>query len=123
MSQERHTVELADGRRVKFTIAPRSGEPHYFVYFRGLDGRRLERSTNEASRKRAVEAAVQIVKEEYNPRPAGEGVTWDDAAAAMVRAMKACYEKGMGSSRAIPPPRRRVATRSARRPRTPRGGV
>jgi integrase len=89
MSKERHTVELADGRRVKFTVAHRSGEPHYFVYFRGLNGRRLERSTKEDSRKRAVEAAVQIIKEEYNPRPSGEGVTWDEATAAMVRAMKA----------------------------------
>ncbi len=89
MNKERHTVELADGRRVKFAIAPRSDEPHYFVYFRGLDGRRLERSTKEESRKRALEAAIQIVKEEYSPRPAGEGATWDEAAAAMVRAMKA----------------------------------
>src|SRR5262249_4926400 len=89
MNKERHTVELADGRRGQFTIAPRSGEPHHFVDLPGLDGQRVERSTKEESRKRAVGAAVQIVKEEYNPRPAGEGVTWDEAAAAMVRAMKA----------------------------------
>lgn len=68
----------------------RDTEPFYFVVFRGRDGRRLERSTQEASQKRAEATAVQLIKEEFFPAsPPVEKCTWEDAIAIMVREMKA----------------------------------
>ncbi len=87
--KERHTLELADGRLVKYRVDSRPGEPFYFVYFRGPDGRRLERSAGEGSRKRALEEAVRIIKEEYCSQPQHQSPTWDDAIAILVRKMKA----------------------------------
>lgn len=87
--KDRHRVELADGRTVRFAIAPRTGEPCYFVYFRGQDGRRIERSTRETSQKRAIDAAIQIVKEEYAPRASTSNPTWEEAEAALAKAMQA----------------------------------
>ena len=87
--KERHTLELSDGRRVKYRVEVRPGEPNYFVYFRGPNGRTLERSTEEGSRKRAVEAAVQVIKDEYSPERHQKCPTWEDAIAILIRKMKA----------------------------------
>lgn len=87
--KERHTLELADGRRVRYRIDARPGESSYFVYFRGPDGRRLERSTGETSRKRALEESARIIKEEYCPQIQPLSPTWDDAIAILTRKMKA----------------------------------
>ncbi len=81
-----HVVELAEGRRVRFTIKPRPNEPNYFVVFRGLDGRRVERSTKESSRKRAEEEAVKIIRQAYSARPI-ECPPWEEAVSAMRKAM------------------------------------
>ncbi len=86
---ERHTLELSDGRLVKYRVEIRPGEPFYFAYFRGANGKRREKSTGEGSRKRAVEAAVQIIKDEYNPERQQKSPTWEDSIAILARKMKA----------------------------------
>ena len=87
--KERHTLEFSDGRRVKYRVEARPGEPHYFVYFRGPSGKSLERSTEEGSKKRAVEAAVQIIKDEYSPERQQKCPTWEEAIAILTRKMTA----------------------------------
>ncbi len=85
----RFVVELSGGKRVPFSLKARTGEPFYFVVFRGPDGRRLEKSTKESSQKRAETSALQVIKEEYAPKPLFDILTWDDAIASMTREMKA----------------------------------
>lgn len=89
MSQEKKSVQLSDGRFVKYRVTARPSEPFYFVYFRGVDGKRLEKSTGQSSRKRADDRAIQIIQEEFAPRPVGSNVTWDEAVVALTKAMLA----------------------------------
>jgi integrase len=86
---KRQSVQLADGRTIQFSLKQRAGEPCYFVCFRGKDGRRLERSTKQASQKRASDSAIAIIKEEYTAAPVLASLTWEEAEAALVRAMRA----------------------------------
>lgn len=58
---------LADGRRVKYSLKRRDRDPFYLVVFRGPDGKRKERSTQEANQKRARDAAAAIIRDEYTP--------------------------------------------------------
>ena len=51
---------VCHGRMVGFNVKVRKNEPTYFVYFRSMDGRRLERDTNQTGMLRAVEAARAI---------------------------------------------------------------
>ena len=46
-----------------FSVKERTGDPFLFVCFRAPDGRRLERSTKETNRKRAVDAALAAMPE------------------------------------------------------------
>lgn len=87
-SRTQHIVELADGRRVPFSVKARANEPFYFVVFRGLNGSRLERSTKEQSRKRAMEVAPAMIREEFQLR-AVECPCWDAVAVALKEAMVA----------------------------------
>ena len=82
---KRQSVQLADGRTVQFSLKQRAGEPFYFVCFRGKDGRRLEKSTKQASQKRASDSAIAIIKEEYTTKPVLVSLTWDEAEAALAR--------------------------------------
>ncbi len=84
-----HICILADGRRVPFSVNPRPDDPYYFVYFRGPDGRRLEKSTKEGSQKRALDAAYEVIKGVYQPKPLVYRVTWDDAIADLKRHLEA----------------------------------
>ena len=86
---KRQSVQLADGRTIQFSLKQRAGEPSYFVCFRGKDGRRLERSTKQASQKRASDSAIAIIKEEYTAIPVLASLTWEEAEASLVRAMQA----------------------------------
>ena len=83
------TFTLLDGRRVRYAIKKRSGEPNYFVVFRSMDGCRMERSTKENSQKRAHEAACQIIQEELSPKVQTSNVTWDETVEKMLVLMKA----------------------------------
>jgi len=84
-----HDVELADGRRVRFIIKTRPGDPYYFVFFTAPDGRRLERSTRQPNQKRAELEAAKIIREVFAPRQQPASLTWDEAKPVLVRAMKA----------------------------------
>src|SRR5689334_18868829 len=86
--QSPHVCLTTGGRRVPFSVKSRPGDPFYFVCFRSPDGRRLERSTKETSRKRAVDAAPALIKDEYEPQAVAPTVTWDEAVAAVDRRMR-----------------------------------
>ena len=84
---------LSDGRRVRFSIKSRPGDPFYFVCFRSPQQQRLERSTKETSQKRAVEAAESLIRQEYEPRAVVPAVTWDEAEVALEERMRANNNK------------------------------
>ncbi|MDY3555049.1 hypothetical protein R5W24_004183 [Gemmata sp. JC717] len=88
-----HVCVLSDSRRVPFSIKERTGDPFLFACFRSPDGRRLERSTKETNRKRAVDAAPALIKEEYEPQVVAPSVKWDEAVAAVERRMRECNTK------------------------------
>lgn len=85
----REVCVLEDGRRVRYTLKKRSRDPFYLVVFNGTDGRAKERSTGERGRKRALDAALAIIREEYRPVVAVPNPTWDEAIGRMVEQMRA----------------------------------
>src|SRR5215472_13141817 len=85
--QSPHICILADGRRVPFSLKSRPGEPFYLVCFRSPHGQRLERSTKEASLKRAVDAAQAIIQQEYEPNVRPAFVEWDEAVELLRKAL------------------------------------
>jgi integrase len=73
---------VCHGCFVGFSVKFRKSLPTYFVYFRGKDGRRLERDTNKTGMLKAIEAARAIIEKEYAPAPVDPAkVAWDDAVA------------------------------------------
>ena len=79
---------LADGRRVRFFLKRRPRDTCFLACFRGPDELRKERSTKEKSRKRANDAAVEVIKAEYAPKMAEmPNPTWDEAIDAMKKQM------------------------------------
>lgn len=86
-----YNVRIADGRFVDYSLKRRSGDPYYFVTFRGLDGRRLERSTGQGRKKKnkAMDVAISIIQETYSPKTVVAKIAWDEAIAAMTREMRA----------------------------------
>ena len=80
---------LADGRRIKYSLKRRpERDPYYLVVFRGTDGSRKERSTQERSEKRARDAAAAIVRDEYAIRKAHvESIPWEKVISTMIRHM------------------------------------
>jgi hypothetical protein len=84
-----HVCILPDNRRVTFRVSLRDGQPSYLVFFRGPDGRRLEKTTNERSQKRAIDAAQQVILQEHQPKSLVKVVSWDDTFTALVKAMRA----------------------------------
>lgn len=117
----------ADGRRVRFSLNRRERDPCLLVCFRGPDGKRKERSTGESNQKRARDAAVAIVRDEYAPRARSASVSWDRALDELVRHMKGQnlrprtvedYELALGNLRAAFPQARgpsEITTEMARR--------
>jgi integrase len=71
-----HSVTI-ERQNVGYSLTRRANEKTYFVYFRGRDGRRLERDTNQTSMQRATTAAHAIIAEEYGEAPP-ETVGWDE---------------------------------------------
>lgn len=80
---------LVDGRRVSYSLKRRGRDPFYLACFRGPDGGRKERSTHEPNEKRARDAAVSIIRDEFAPQTPLVSISWDKAVAEMIRAMKA----------------------------------
>lgn len=71
---------LDDGRRVVFSLKKRARDSCYQVSFRGPDGRRKERSTKEeTNQKRAFDAAVALIRDDYSPKRFKPTITWDEA--------------------------------------------
>lgn len=60
---------VAHGRHVGFSLKHRGNDPCYYAYFRGLDGRRLERDTQQTAFERARKAAHAIIEKEFAPVP------------------------------------------------------
>lgn len=79
---------LPDGRRVGYSLKRRGRDPFYLAVFRGPDGRPRERSTKEPNQKRARDATIALIIDEYTPRTTIRSVTWDEADAVMVQHMK-----------------------------------
>src|SRR4051794_22989564 len=71
----------------------RGDEPFYFICFRDPGRKRLERSSKEPNRKRAEEAAAQVIKDVYEPQAPKKSVTWEAAIAGLEAAMKAANLK------------------------------
>jgi integrase len=64
---------------VGFSVKQFGNEPTYYVCFRSRDGRRLKRDTNQVRVEKAIEAARDIIEEEFAPAPAQpDKVTWDE---------------------------------------------
>src|SRR5437899_9355614 len=71
---------VCHGQVIGFSVKKRANDPTYFVYFRSLDGRRLERDTNQTAMLRAVDAARALIEKEYAPAPApADKATWEEA--------------------------------------------
>jgi site-specific recombinase XerD len=70
-------------------LKKRPRDSHYLAYFRGSDHRRKEKSTKEANKRRATDAAITLINEEYAPKPIKPNPSWDEAVKMMVRYMKA----------------------------------
>lgn len=79
---------LADGRRVKYSLKRRGRDPFYLVCFRGSDGGRKERSTQESNKRRAADSAVAVIRSDYEPRSALSDIAWDEAIEKMVEHME-----------------------------------
>ncbi len=73
---------LRQGELIGFSVKKRSGEPHYFAYFRDRLGKRLERDTGQTGQIKAVESARAIIDKEYAIfDPTQEEPNWDDVIA------------------------------------------
>jgi integrase len=71
---------VSHGRHVGYNLKKRGNDPCYFLYFRGLDGRRLERDTQQTAIQKAHTAGHATIDAEYAPTPvSAEVVTWDEA--------------------------------------------
>ncbi|HEX4590832.1 MAG TPA: site-specific integrase [Gemmataceae bacterium] len=71
---------VAHGRHVGYNLKKRGNDPCYYVYFRGVDGRRRERDTQQTAVQRSHESARAIIDTEYTPAPTPHKmVSWDDA--------------------------------------------
>ena len=80
---------LPDGRRVRFFLKRRPRDASYLACFRGPDDLRKERSTKEPNKRRATDAAVEIIKAEYALKlPEKPHPSWDEAIAMMKKYME-----------------------------------
>jgi hypothetical protein len=71
---------VARGQHVGCNLKKRDNDPCYDVYYRGINGRRLERDTQQTAAQRAHESAHAIIDAEYAPSlTARRVVSWDEA--------------------------------------------
>jgi site-specific recombinase XerD len=84
---------VVHGSLVGYALAQRAGGV-YFAYFRGPDGSRKEKITNQTGREKARTAAVAIIDREYNPGTSVEKVGWDEAVARLKVAVEANGRRG-----------------------------
>ena len=79
---------LVDGRRIKYSLKRRGRDPFYLACFRGPDGKRKERSTQETGQRRAADSAAILIGNEYNPHATVQKLSWEDATKLMVEHMR-----------------------------------
>ena len=79
MKRSTEVCVLPEGRRVKFCLKRRTRDPYYLVRFVGAEGRRLEKSTGQASLKRAKDIAATIINEEFHPKSIAIVTPWEEA--------------------------------------------
>lgn len=80
---------LTNGSLVGFSVKKRGDGLTYFVFFRGLDRRRLERDTGQTGVIRAVDAAKAVIEREYAPPPCIiDKVSWDEAIQRLMTRLK-----------------------------------
>ena len=89
MKRATEVCVLPDGRRVKYALKRRARDPFYLVRFVGQEGRRLEKTTGQASLKRARDMAATVINEEYNPKATTTLVPWERTIELFLAAMKA----------------------------------
>jgi integrase len=89
MSWARHYVVLKTGQRVRYSFVVRAGSDVYFVRFRSMDGRRVERATKATTMVDAIDEAHRLILEEYQQvAPGSERVPWEVAKEKLAEAMK-----------------------------------
>ena len=88
MKSKTEVCVLSDGRRVKYRVDKRDHGPCFNAYFRGPDGRKKEISTKETNRKRALDSAVAIIMQAFQPKSYFHNIDWDEAVAMMVERME-----------------------------------
>ncbi len=81
-----YICELGGGKRVRYSLAKRSGSPIFRVFFRGPDNRPCERATSSKAVHAAIEDAIEIIRKEYAPK---FNTAWKDAITDMKRHMQA----------------------------------
>jgi hypothetical protein len=80
MAWQRNYVTLKTGERIRYAFVERADSNVYFVRFRSIDGRRLERSTNATKKVDAIDEAHRLILEEYEQiAPSAETFTWEVA--------------------------------------------
>lgn len=90
MAWQRNYVTLRDGDRIRYAFVQRPGSDVFFVRFRSLDGRRLEKSTGQRKKVDAMSAAHRLILEEHaQVVPSSETIDWDAAKAKLRTAMEA----------------------------------
>src|SRR5579884_4085172 len=79
-----YVAALQDGRRIPFSLKRRDRDTFWRVQFKNPDPmgpKYLEKSTKEASEKRAVDSAIAIIRDTYFPKKKDElpkeKLTWE----------------------------------------------
>jgi site-specific recombinase XerD len=90
MSWARNYVTLKTGERIRYSFVVRADSDVYFVRFRSIDGRRMERATKAIKKVDAIDAAHRLILEEYQQvAPSSERLPWQVAKEKLVEGMKA----------------------------------
>jgi hypothetical protein len=80
MAWARNYVALRTGERVRYSFVERAGSDVYFVRFRSLDGRRVERAAKATRKVDAIDEAPGLFVEECQQvAPSSERVPWQVA--------------------------------------------
>lgn len=89
MTWARNYVTLRSGERIRYSFVVRDDSRVYFVRFRSIDGRRLERSTNAIKMPDAINEAHRLIREEYQQiAPVAERMPWETAKEKLAEGMK-----------------------------------
>src|SRR5580704_11526355 len=86
---QRNYVVLPSGERIRFALLERPDAGAYYVRFKDASGRRVAKSTGRGKKPDALDAAQQIILEEYGAAaPSSEVVDWEIAKLKLREAMQ-----------------------------------